>query len=97
MGMLNHKLLKDLVEDALREGLRRRYPTFNLFIVEYMTDGMVRITFSLPSGNLSSVECSLTSVDYIHEWLDRLDRLHPRISAYFKGSGSAPEFHHEWK
>lgn len=94
--MLNSKLIRDLVEDAVRIGLRKRYPNFNGFTVDYNPqDGMVKITFALRSGNLSSAVCSLTSLDYIHLWLDRFDKLNPKVSAYFCG-GPCPDFHDGW-
>jgi hypothetical protein len=85
--VLTTKLQKTLVEDAVKDSLLKRYPTFTrpLLIDFNIHDGTVKITSHLKNGNWCIVISSLRGCTEMYKWLDSFHREFPKFSAMMCG------------
>jgi len=94
--VLQFIFIKGLVEEAIRDGLLRRFSSCTRpLVVTLKPDGIVDVTTSLPSGNLTGLSHSLRGFNHVYQWLDSLERTYPRFADYLRGVGEkdVPVYH----
>jgi len=92
--MLNFNLKKTLVEDAVREGLALRFPAVIMLpnVTYNPMSGVVKLLAATPGseGKFVSVKVSLRGLDYIHSWLNRLERQQPDFCSRLRAGEFEP-------